>query len=235
MQSAPSSPAHPAPSPGLQSACRQEEQFWLGADGRAYTARNPHELHPGRVRFFQEHVLPLAPESILEIGCNTGDNLQALTVPGPVAPRACSTVTGGIHPPIRPLLTGLDLEWTALRQLRAARPDLPVARGSLFDLPFADHSFELVMTVAVLIHMSPANLPRALDEIYRVSRRYILSHEYFAPTETDIPWHGRSGVLFKRDFLACWLQRYPALRLIDTGYRGPEDGFDRMTFWILEK
>ena len=91
------------------------------------------------------------------------------------------------------------------------------------------------MTVAVLIHMSLENLPRALDELYRVSRRYILTHEYFAEEETDIPWRGRTGLLFKRNFLRHWQVRYPDLKFIEIGYLTEEAGFDRLTFWMLEK
>ena len=199
---------------------RQEEQLWSGSFGRAYTERNDIAVHPGRAAFFRTHVVPLGARSILEIGCGTGLNLRAL--------READSAPA-------PLLVGIDPEPTALELLHTRDPGVHIARASLFHLPFGPRQFDLVMTVAVLIHMSLDNLPAALDEIYRVSARYILTHEYFAETETDIPWHGLSGALFKRNFLGHWRQRYPQLRLIDTGYLTLEQGFDRMTFWILEK
>ena len=132
-------------------------------------------------------------------------------------------------------MVGVDPEPSGLLKLREYLPHVPTARASVFALPFFDGSFDLVMTVAVLIHMSLENLPRAMDELYRVSGRYILTHEYFAEAETDIPWRGRTGLLFKRDFLGHWQARYPDLRLLHNGYLTEEEGFDRMTFWILQK
>lgn len=203
-----------------KSLQQRQEQLWSGAFGRAYTERNAIEVHPGRVRFFREHVLPLRPRSILEVGCGAGLNLRALeqTISGPA-----------------PLIVGVDPEPVALAKLQVAATSARVARASVFGLPFSDRGFDLVMTVAVLIHMSPENLPRALEEIYRISNRYILTHEYYAEEETDILWHGRAGVLFKRDFLAHWQRRYPDLRLVDSGFLTEDEGFDRMTFWVLEK
>lgn len=197
-----------------------EERLWAGEFGRAYTARSDIPVHPGRVRFFRDHVLNLRPRSLLEVGCNTGLNLRAIAESG-ASPL--------------PRLIGVDPEPSGLIRLHDYLPDAPVARASVFALPFSDGAFDLVMTVAVLIHMSLDNLPMALDELYRVSGRYILTHEYFAEEETDIPWQGRSGLLFKRDFLAHWRARYPDLETLDNGFLAEEEGFDRMTFWVLEK
>lgn len=203
-----------------KSLQRQQERLWSGALGRAYTERITTEVHPGRVRFMRERILPLGPRAILEVGCGTGLNLRALEQAG----------SGS-----RPLLVGIDPEHVALEKLRGVATSVRIARASVFELPFGNGVFDLVMTIAVLIHMSPETLPRAMEEIYRVSGRYILTHEYFAEEETDILWHGRSGVLFKRNFLDHWQRRYPNLELVDTGYLMPDEGFDRMTFWVLRK
>lgn len=74
---------------------------------------------------------------------------------------------------------------------------------------------------------------QVMREIYRVSRRYILAIEYFASEDTSITYRGESELLWKRDFGAHY-QKLP-LDLLSTGYLGPERGFDRCNWWLLQK
>src|SRR5262249_10851693 len=107
--------------------------------------------------------------------------------------------------------------------------------GSLARLPFPDRSIDLVFTAGVLIHVPLADLPAALGEIYRCSRRYVLAVEYAAAEETVIPYRGHSNLVWKRDFLGHYRAQFPDLRLLRQGFWGPEDHFDQCTWWLLEK
>ncbi len=91
------------------------------------------------------------------------------------------------------------------------------------------------MTACVLIHVSLSDLPRALNEIYRVSSHYLLAIEYFAEEETVIHYRDHDDLLWKRDFLGHYQTQFPDLDLVRQGYWGPEDGFDRAHWWLLEK
>src|SRR5690606_27319490 len=79
-------------------------------------------------------------------------------------------------------------------------------------LPYDDASIDLVFTSGVLIHVAPADLPAVMDETVRVARRYVWCNEYFAKQPEEIPYRGRAGLLFKRDFGRLYLERYPSLR-----------------------
>jgi hypothetical protein len=68
-----------------------------------------------------------------------------------------------------------------------------------------------------------------------VSKRYILAIEYFAQEETAIHYRGHDNLLWKRDFPQHYRSQFPDLALIRSGCWGPEDGFDRTHWWLLEK
>jgi pseudaminic acid biosynthesis-associated methylase len=130
----------------------------------------------------------------LEVGCNVGLQLRLLERANP-----------GLE------LHGVEPQAYALERARELSPHLTFHRGDAFALPFDDGSFDLVLTHGVLIHIHPDDLDRALREINRVSRRYILAHEYFASKRTEVSYRGRPGLLWKRDFAAAYLQCCPGL------------------------
>ena len=103
------------------------------------------------------------------------------------------------------------------------------------NIPLADGAVELAFTCGVLIHVPPEDLGRACDEIYRVSSRYIVCIEYFSDREEEVSYHGQSGLLFKRDFGAFWMDRHD-LTLVDYGFLWkPATGLDNLTYWTFEK
>jgi hypothetical protein len=71
-----------------------------------------------------------------------------------------------------------------------------------------------VFTSGVLIHIAPNDLERILDEMYRVSKRYIWGFEYFAEECTEIEYRGHKNRLWKNDFLRLWQDRHPSLKLL---------------------
>ena len=109
---------------------------------------------------------------------------------------------------------------------------LDVREASIFGLPFHDAQFDLVFTAGVLIHIPLGDLPRAMHEVYRCSRRYILAIEYFAEQETEIVYRGQAGLLWKRNFLEHYRTQFPNLSLLREGYL---EDWDRTTWWLLEK
>jgi pseudaminic acid biosynthesis-associated methylase len=81
-----------------------------------------------------------------------------------------------------------------------ASSDIDILEGDIFNLPFDDDSFDLVFTSAVLIHIAPKDIVRAVNEIIRVSRCYIWGFEYYSPEYKEIVWHGKKNVLWKSDY-----------------------------------
>ena len=203
----------------------EQRRAWRGEFGDAYTARNvrTEESLASRTRFFTRVLggLSLPPAAaVLEVGCNVGMNLEALTRTLPSR------------------LFGVDLNEHALRTLTGT-PALAgrarVLAGEGQRLPFGDGSVDLAFTCGVLIHVHPDDLLEACREIVRVSRRYVLCAEYFSPRPEAIEYRGRTDLLFKRDFGGFYLDQWPELRLVDYGFLWKRTEFDDLNWWLFER
>jgi pseudaminic acid biosynthesis-associated methylase len=193
-------------------------KVWKGEFGKDYTDRNVIDwrlLLPA----FKEMLRGLQIENVLEVGCNRGHNLVAL-----------AEFLGHDSE-----VVGIDPNLYAIEKARASNNKIQVLLGHAYDLPFKNRCFDLVFTAGVLIHIPIAELPVAMAEIYRVSKRYILAIEYFAEEETVIPYRGHDELLWKRDFCKHYRTNFPDLKLLRDGFWGPEHGFDRTNWWLFEK
>jgi pseudaminic acid biosynthesis-associated methylase len=160
------------------------------------------------------------PAAILEVGANIGVNLRALRLL------------------INAELYALEPNEAARHRLAADAVVLPerILDGTAAAIPLADGAVDLVFTSGVLIHIAPEALGEALGEMYRVSRRYLLSIEYFSDRPETIRYRGEDDLLFKRDFGSAWLERFPDLRLLDYGFLWkPVTNIDNLTWWLFEK
>ncbi|GAE87794.1 hypothetical protein [Acetivibrio straminisolvens] len=72
----------------------------------------------------------------------------------------------------------------------------------------------MVFTSGVLIHISPDNINRVLDEIYRCTKEYIWGLEYYADEYTEINYRGNDNLLWKTNFSKLYLDRFPELELV---------------------
>lgn len=196
----------------------EQLELWRSAFGREYTDRNDQEK-PERVVSWRRLLDGIVPERVLEIGCNVGWNLEYLRRLG-VAD-----------------LYGMEPQPYAVSRARARNPRFNVLHGTAFELPFRDGFFDLVFTSGVLIHIAPDEVGKALDEMFRVSRRYIVAIEYGAASQPDqeVLYRGKQSALWKRDHGALWRRRYPQLREIRTLQLGVADGYDDCTANLFEK
>lgn len=75
-------------------------------------------------------------------------------------------------------VTGLDISPAMLEQAAETAAKLglhaELPRGSIFDLPFPDRSFDVVICWRLLNWLSPSELERALSEAARVSDKWVL-------------------------------------------------------------
>jgi SAM-dependent methyltransferase len=195
---------------------------WAGPTGDAY-----HKKHTGlsldRQWFWAKWRHDLAPASVLEVGCGTGANLSAF----PQAVRA-----------------GVDVSGAALREVAARGRGLPCF-GSASALPFANRTFDLVVTAGTLIHVPWEHLPGALWEVGRVAAKDVLLLEYddsdsHVPPDQDkagpsgvgqreIPWRGHRGVCWARPYGYLFWAARPDFALLARRQLGPADGWDRVT------
>ncbi|MBX7195962.1 MAG: methyltransferase domain-containing protein [Sandaracinaceae bacterium] len=207
------------------SAPKRQIDHWTGEFGNAYVARNPPSAHNVRLR--TRALAPILarmdgepPRSILECGCNVGLNLRAL-----------AQLTEAE-------IFGLEPNRSAREMVRrdGVLDPTHLVEGTLGAIPFPDASIDLVFTSGVLIHVPPAELTRAIEEVHRVSRRYVLAIEYFSPKPEAVPYRGHSELLWKRDFGGAYLDRFPSLVPIDTGFLWSRtSGCDDATWWLFRK
>jgi spore coat polysaccharide biosynthesis protein SpsF len=193
------------------------EGLWAGDFGDAYSERNA-AAGVGRNAFWDMLLSKYTVRRVLEVGCNTGANLQW------IAPHLAPGEAYGI-----------DINHEALARLRERVPHVSAVASTARELPFRDRWFDLCFTTGVLIHQPGATLPLVMAEVVRVSRRFVLCGEYYAPQTIEVPYRGMHGALFKRDYGSLYGELFPELRLIDQGILGQAEGWDDVTWWLFEK
>lgn len=202
---------------GVMTQATELETMWAGDFGSAYNERN-RTLDERRGAFWTNLVETHGIRSVLEIGCGQGGNLK----------------------PIAAVLDphdvwGVDINEDAVAIARTHAPGINVVASRARRLPFRDGLVDLAFTCCVLIHQPETTLPIVMAEIVRCSGRYVLWAEYHASTTEEVSYHGKSGALYRRDYASIYRELFPELRPIQDGYLGPDDGFDRVTWALLEK
>ena len=186
---------------------------WKDNFGDEYTRRNVVDWR-SRIPIFERILDGLEIDSVLEVGCNRGHNLLAI-----------HDIIGDKE------IYGIEPNGYA-RSL-AQREGLDVINGDICDIPFKDGYFDLVFTYGVLIHIPENMLPRALNELYCVSRHYIVLAEYFSEKDEVIHYRGYDDMLWRRNYLEWFLsQTFPnSVTLIRSGFEKK----GRITWWVFKK
>ena len=186
----------------------QEEDVWSGKLGKEYTDRSimlPDELDQQCIDYYgisrtelnRKFLGDLDINKILEVGCNVGNQLFLLKKMGYTN------------------LWGIELQDYAVEIARKRTISTIIMKGSAFDIPYKDDFFDLVFTAGLLIHISPDDIDKVLDEIYRCTNRYIWGFEYYSPDGYQmVNYRGEDGLLWKTDFAKLFLDRFPDLRLV---------------------
>src|SRR6266576_596786 len=124
---------------------------------RKHTHKNPIQrfLLALFYKFLLKEVRKINPESILDVGCGEGFTLSKLKEAG-----------------LRKKLEGVEYLDTAIALGKKERPDIHIKKGTIYDLPYKDNAFDLVLCTEVLEHLEEPE--KALKELIRVSKRYML-------------------------------------------------------------
>jgi ubiquinone/menaquinone biosynthesis C-methylase UbiE len=111
------------------------------------------------VKFFFRNItelyLSVEAESVFDGGCGEGFILNTLNKARPV--RSCYA---------------LDLDINEVKDASVNLPFCDVRQGSLYEIPFKDDSFDLVICSEVLEHLEDPG--RGLHELHRISRKYVI-------------------------------------------------------------
>jgi len=200
-------------------------EAWSGPFGDAYVDRNAYadwKMEPG-TKAFRRIIGGLDIKSVLEVGSSIGLNLLFINelFKGNLKLYAVEPNRKAFDTLVSQTLMRLEKAWNC----------------DAFQLPLADSSIDLVFTAGVLIHISPDDLCRAMDEIVRVARRYVLCIEYFSHEPVEMPYRNQMGLLFKRDFGAFYLERFPNLKCMQYGFLWQREFkiFDNLTYWLFKK
>ncbi len=158
-------------------------------------------------------MIPPGTISVFEVGANRGHNLRAIQQFVPKV-HGCE-----------PAKYARDI---------ARQYDESVCGCSVYDLALWHKRarYDLVFTSGVLIHVPPDRLDEALTNIHGIADRHILAIEYNGGDEA-IPYRGHDDMLWKRNYGAHYTRLFPDLTLIGVGENIP--GFERATYWLLEK
>jgi len=210
----------------IQQKRKQTGQLreWASQFGNDYVERNEFEewkIGPG-VEAFRRMIGGLELDSILEVGSNIGLNLIFID----------RLFDGKVK------LHAVEPNKKAYDRLVTNKINLTQSWNcDGFHIPLPDASVDLVFTNVVLIHIAPDDLGRIVDEIVRVSKKYVLCSEYFSHTPEEKPYHGQDGLLFKRDFGSFYLDRHPSLQVLDYGFLWQRELkiFDDINWWLFAK
>jgi len=199
-----------------------QEEFWAGEFGNAYIDRNnSKEITSSNVVLFSNILASLKKiNSVLELGCNVGLNLDAL-----------SLIDSNLS------LSGVELNEEAAK-IAASRKVATIHQKTIVEPLDLGITYDLTFTKTVLIHINPARLSVVYENLVKHSNRYILISEYYNPTPVAIEYRGHSDRLFKRDFAGELISSY-GLTLVKYGFSYHRDKYlyhqDDASWFLLEK
>ncbi len=203
----------------------EQEAFWHGDFGDAYTDRNDGDsIRRSNLMLWGGILKRTGPvKSCFEVGCNKGLNLDAIKTLLP----SCHTA---------------GLEINARAAAECSGKGHQVFEGSILDpLPPTSElcgAADLSIAFHVLIHVNPEKLNAAYELLYVLSKRFVLISEYFNPIPVAIPYRGHQNRLFKRDFAGEFWSQFPSLKLVDYGFvwsKDPVAPKDDTTWFLFEK
>jgi ubiquinone/menaquinone biosynthesis C-methylase UbiE len=149
------------------------KKFWDN-----YTNENEARYNEEFSKYARDLATSLHCTSILEIGCGTGIDLRLFPD------------TFQIH--------GVDLNDNALDIAKDKMPFANFKKANIADLPFEDSSIDFVFTHQLLNYLDDDTLDKGIEEMYRVTRKYIMNCEKFEETEKQIDENHKFRNVYKR-------------------------------------
>ena len=134
-------------------------------------------------KFIRDLAVSLRATSVLEIGCNTGNDLKLF-------PETIS-------------VAGIDPNDFALEKAKKELPEFEFKNGETTQIPYEDSSFDFVFTHNVLNYVPNEDIPKAIAELFRVSKKYILNCELYQKEESKI--ENNSIESWYRNVLNHWM------------------------------
>jgi ubiquinone/menaquinone biosynthesis C-methylase UbiE len=147
-----------------------------------YTDDNESKHNEEFSKFIRDLATSLRSNNVLEVGCNIGNDLSSFSADFDVQ--------------------GVDLNEHALDLAKKRFPTFKFTKGSIIDLPYEDSSIDFVFTHYVLNYISEEGIDKAISELYRVSKKYILTCELYDENEGMLDGNSKT---WKRNIYKKWL------------------------------
>jgi len=204
----------------VQNYKTEQEAFWAGDFGKGYIERNRSDaLQSAKIAMWPTMLRSAnRVTSIKEFGCNIGLNLFALNK---------------LKPNL--VLSGIEINEEAAGHAEQLGIGA-ISNYSIIDKIDSD-PVDLTFTDGVLIHIYPDMLDNVYENLFRLSKRYILISEYYNPSPVMVEYRGEKDRLFKRDFAGDMIDRF-GLNLVDYGFFYKRDNWapqDDVNWFLMEK
>jgi len=199
----------------------EQESFWAGEFGNSYIERNVtyHDLIAKKIMFSKMIRKLRRIESMVEFGCNTGLNLKALKM-----------INRNFE------IAGYEINKNAISEAKKV-PGCEIFEQSVITNISQSKMYDVSFTSGLLIHIHPDDLGVVYDNLYRLSKKYILINEYYNPIPVMVEYRGNLGKLFKRDFAGEMIDNFD-MKVIDYGFfyhRDNHYSFGDTNWFLLEK
>ena len=199
----------------------EQEEFWSGEFGNSYSERNASEGDRIAKQIMFSQMIRNLPriQSVVELGCNIGLNLKAL-----------KTINSNFE------IAGYEINKNAVIKAKEMKVG-EIFEESVITKIVSPKKYDLSFTSGVLIHINPDELGMVYDNLFNLSKKYILISEYYNPTPVKVEYRGHAGKLFKRDFAGEMIDRFD-LKLMDYGFFYHRDNyfsFGDSNWFLLEK
>ncbi len=100
-------------------------------------------------------------------------------------------------------MNGIDTSEIAINQALQNLPKFNFKRASIVEIPFEDNSIDLVFTRNVFNYLEFAQIKKAVDELFRVSKKYIFNIEIFSVNDEKI---SENPTMLGRDMKKLWME-----------------------------
>jgi len=148
-----------------------------------YTDDNETSYNEEFAKFILDLVVSLKANSVLEVGCNTGNALRKFP----------SDFDG--H--------GIDLNEKALKLATEKLSTFKFQKGAVTEIPHSDSSIDFVFTHNVLNYVPENDMSKSVNELFRVSKKYILNCELYNENESQI--NESVSISWHRNMYKRWL------------------------------
>ena len=154
-----------------------DDKFW-----EEYASNAESNYNEEFSKFIRDLVLSLRCTSVLEIGCNAGNDLKLF--------------------PELIQVNGLDSNQKIIDISKAKFPSFNFKVGMVTELPYEDDSIDLVFTHGFMNYLEDDKISKAVEELFRVAKRYIVNCELLGEDDVIEEKTNRKG----RNMYKKWLE-----------------------------